>query len=168
MSLRPLPNQDGQKDLSVTLPHGLLEYEDTNTKCRLYWCLKKCIDWRYSQSYRYFRPSFVNYCPSNLLSGSPPPVCGWAGVSGCWVVLETIFCRSLTLCFLPDSESTKLLHHPEQNPRREGGLRQTNTCRKVPLKVNFFCFLSVYSCYALPTRPLPLQTTPYDDTSVHR
>jgi hypothetical protein len=30
------------------------------------------IDWRYSQSCWYFRPSFVNYRPSNLLSGSPP------------------------------------------------------------------------------------------------
>jgi hypothetical protein len=46
-------------------------------------------------------PSFVNYCPSNLLSGSSPPsplpkakvqiiqtVCGWKGVGGgfelCW------------------------------------------------------------------------------------
>jgi hypothetical protein len=31
------------------------------------------IEWRYSQSCWYFRPSFVNYCPSNLLSGLPPP-----------------------------------------------------------------------------------------------
>ena len=49
------------------------------------------IDWRYSQSCWYFRPSFVNCCPSNLLSGStllPPSlcqstviqtVCGWEG-----------------------------------------------------------------------------------------
>ncbi len=38
-------------------------------------CLSGFIDWRYSQSYWYFRPSFVNCCPSNLLSGSisPPP-----------------------------------------------------------------------------------------------
>jgi hypothetical protein len=34
--------------------------------------LNRLIDWRYSQSCWYFRPSFVNYCPSNLLSGSPP------------------------------------------------------------------------------------------------
>jgi hypothetical protein len=31
-----------------------------------------------------------------------------------------------------------LLHHPEQKPRRGGGLRQINTCRKVPLQINFF------------------------------
>jgi hypothetical protein len=39
----------------------------------LYWCFLEFIDWRYSQSCWNFRPSFVNYCPSNLLSGSPPP-----------------------------------------------------------------------------------------------
>jgi hypothetical protein len=37
-------------------------------------CLLEFIGWRYSQSCRYFRPSFVDYCPSNLLSGSPPPL----------------------------------------------------------------------------------------------
>jgi hypothetical protein len=35
-------------------------------------CLLEFIDWRYSQSCWYFRPSFVNYCPSDLLSSSPP------------------------------------------------------------------------------------------------
>jgi hypothetical protein len=29
-------------------------------------------DWRYSQSCWYFRPSFVNHCSSNLLSGLRP------------------------------------------------------------------------------------------------
>jgi hypothetical protein len=36
----------------------------------------KFIDWRYSQSCWYFLPSFLNCCPSRLLSGStlaPPP-----------------------------------------------------------------------------------------------
>ncbi len=70
----------------------------------------------------------MNYCPSNLLSGStpPPPPCvnsiyrqcvavmGWGG---CWVLLETIFCRCLTLWIWPDSELTKLLDHPKQKPR---------------------------------------------------
>jgi hypothetical protein len=41
-------------------------------------CLSEFIDLRYSQSCLYFRPSFVNCCPSNFLSGSslplsPPP-----------------------------------------------------------------------------------------------
>jgi hypothetical protein len=111
-------------------------------------CLSEFIDWRKNQSWWYFRPSFVNCCPSNLLSGSPPPPfpvskysiyrqCAarkWVG--GCWVLLETIICRSLTPW--PDSEPMKLLDHPKQKPSRGGGLRQINTCRKVPLQVKFF------------------------------
>ncbi len=73
--------------------HGLINYKDTKTKCRLYWCLVKLIDWRYSQSCWYFRPSFVNYTLSlvNLPHPSPPSlpfkvhvqtVCGWEGVGG--------------------------------------------------------------------------------------
>ncbi len=77
----------------------------------------------------------------NLLSGSPAPPLPKVNVQyntdsvwlvgglGRWVVLETIFCRSLILCLWPDSEPTKLLYHPKQNPRRGGGLRQMNTCR---------------------------------------
>ena len=55
-------------------------------------CLLELIDRRYSQSCLYFRPNFVNYCPSNLYSDSPPhptfpcvkvqyiqTVCGWDG-----------------------------------------------------------------------------------------
>ncbi len=109
-------------------------------------CLSEFIDWRYSQSCRYFRPNFVNCCTSNILSGStlppprPPSLCqsteytdsAWqGGGGGCWVLLETIFCRSLTLSIWPDSEPTKLLYHPKQKPRRGGGLRQINTCRRV-------------------------------------
>ncbi len=51
-------------------------------------------------------------------------VCGWGGGGGGGV--------------WPDSESTKLLDHPQQKPRRGGCLRQINTCRKVPIQVNLF------------------------------
>ncbi len=47
----------------------VINYKDTKSKCRLYWCLIEIIDWRYSQSYWYFHSSFVNYFPSILLSG---------------------------------------------------------------------------------------------------
>ncbi len=53
--------------------------------------------------------------------------------SGC---VESI--SRYTLCIWPDSEPTKLLYHPKQKHRRGGGLRQINTCRQVPLLVNFW------------------------------
>ncbi len=37
--------------------HGLINYKDTTTKCRLYWCLIEFIDWRYSRSCWYFDPA---------------------------------------------------------------------------------------------------------------
>ncbi len=80
---------------SIAFSHGLINYKVTKTKCHLYWCLIKFIDWRKSQSCWYFRPSFVNYCPSNLLSGSASllpssqsqvhyiqTMCGRVGVGG--------------------------------------------------------------------------------------
>jgi hypothetical protein len=68
------------------LHHGLINYIDTNAKCRH---LKKLtcketlrqvfirvfIEWRCSQSCWYFRHSFMNCFHSNLVSGSTlPPV----------------------------------------------------------------------------------------------
>ncbi len=158
--------------------HRLINYKNTETKCLLYWCLIEFIDCRYSQSYWYFRTSIVNFCPYYLLQlhlphtspSSQSQSIVWTdsvrGGGRCWVVLDTIFCRSLTPCFWSDSESTKLQHHPKQKPRRRGGLRQINTCRKVPLQVNFFdniwrCFLTVYdggsaNFYIPYTRRLPV------------
>ncbi len=65
----------------------------------------------------------------------------WEGMGGvdCWVLLETIFCRSLTLSIWPDLEPTKLLDHPRLKPRRGGGLIRIYTFRKVPL-ILFFNF----------------------------
>jgi hypothetical protein len=118
--------------------HGLINFKDIKIKYRLYLFLIEFKGWRYNQSCWYFWHSFVNYCPSNLLSSSSPPPPPKANVEywhcltgrgwGCWVVLVTIFCRS----FWPDSEPTKLLCHHKQKTRRGGGLRQINTCRKVP------------------------------------
>jgi hypothetical protein len=44
-----------------------------NPKCRLYWCLIKFIDWRYSQSCWYFRPLLWTVAPLPSLWPSPPP-----------------------------------------------------------------------------------------------
>ncbi len=61
------------------------------------------------------------YLLSDLLP--PPPLpnvqysicrqCVTVGGGGCWNALWAIFGRSFTLCFWPDSDSTKLLHHPK-------------------------------------------------------
>ncbi len=79
-------------------------------------CLSAFIDWRYCQSCLYFQISFVNYCPSTLLVGlTLPPFPVWMSI--------------LYTCI--------------QCVRGWGGyevlgLREINTCRKVPLQVNFF------------------------------
>ncbi len=143
--------------------HGIINFVDTKAKCRHlknFTCKGRCLsgftDWRNRQSCWYFRPSFVNCCPFNLLSGStvPPPSLRQSadiqtvrgGGGGHWVLLKTIFCRSFTLCIWPDSEPTKLLDHPRQKPRRGGGLRQINTYREVPLHVNFLDEVILLCC----------------------
>ncbi len=145
--------------------HRLINYTDTKAKCRHLKKLtcKGTLRQVFIRVYRLeihsvmlvFRPSFANCCPSNLLSGSTPPTPTspfpvWISIHvlyiripcvrgrGFGVLLETIFCRTLTLCIWPDSEPTKLLHHPKQKLRRGRGLRQINTCGKVPFQVNFF------------------------------
>jgi hypothetical protein len=147
--------------------HELINYKDTKTKCGHLkkWHVKglnEFIDWIYSQSCWYFRPSFVESWPSNLLPGSPPllaptplacvkvqyiqTVCGWEGVEGvqsCWRPYS-----GSVLYLTRDSEPTKLLDH-RKKPMRGGDLRQINICRKVPLQVNFLdddimhCFLYI-------------------------
>ncbi len=125
-----------------------------------------CIDWRYSQSCWYFDPAlFVNYCPSTFsLVQLPFPlpcvnkyrsiqcVTGGRG-SGC---VESIY-MSHTLCIWPDSEPTKLLHHPKQKPRRGGGLRQIKTCAKY-LYWSIFKKLTLISTPEKNCLPLMSQT----------
>jgi hypothetical protein len=98
------------------------------------------IDWRYSHSCYYFRPSFVNCYTSNLLSGStlpPPPLFSLCG-------------------------SVPSLHciHVHRTVRWGGGgggggigfsgPDTEKTCRKVPLQVNFFRWRH----FALPSMSL--------------
>jgi hypothetical protein len=106
------------------------------------------IDWRYSQSWWYFLPSFVNYCPSNLLSGSPPhpsiifkvkvqyiqTVYGWEGVEGrgCFVVLETKPYSAFKNRFLTRFRTYKIAAPPlTKTYRRGGSLRQTPAAKSL-------------------------------------
>ncbi len=67
---------------------------------------------------------------------------GWVGGGGVLKCVgawrQYILCRKLTLCFWPDFEPTKLIYHDLPPQTKGGGLRQKNTCRKVPLQVNLF------------------------------
>jgi hypothetical protein len=79
-----------------------------NPKCRLYWCLIEFIYWRYSQSCGFFDPS-CELAPPNLLTGSPTP---------------------------PPPPCEGICVHTVCNGGIRG-LRHINTCRQVPLLVNF-------------------------------
>jgi hypothetical protein len=89
-----------------------------NPKCRLYLCLIEFIDfidWRYSQSCWYFRPllwtsTSLTFSLVHLPPHSPFPV--W--ISTGYVLIQ----------FVTGGEGIE-------------GLRQINTCRQVPLLVNF-------------------------------
>ncbi len=76
-------------------------------------CLSEFIDLRYSQSCWYFWPSFVNCCPSNLLSVQfSPPSC----VNNYTLYTYTVY---------------------KGGGHWVLGLRQINNWRQVPLQVNF-------------------------------
>jgi hypothetical protein len=96
----------------------------------------------------YIRPSFVNNCLTNLLSGSTPhhlpcvKVQYIQKVIGCeGGVLSPVgdhILQELNALYLTRFRTYKIARPPEQKPRREEGLRQINTCREVPLQVYFF------------------------------
>jgi hypothetical protein len=93
-------------------------------------CLIEFLDWGYSQSCWYFRPSFVNYAPLtfSLVHLLPPSLCQ-----------STVHTDSVWLGY-------RVALPPKQKLRRERGLRQINTCRKVPLEINFF---NIWHCISL-------------------
>ncbi len=101
-------------------------YKDTITNCYLYLCFIEFTDWRYSQLWRYFRPSFVKYCPLTFslvdlphLSALPKvkveyiqTVCGREGAVGGGGELSSvgdhilhILIQNLQNCFTPPKKN---------------------------------------------------------------
>jgi hypothetical protein len=105
----------------------------TNPRCRFYWCLIEFIDWRYSQSYWYFRPSFVNWRPSTF-SSSPLPL-PWVNLqiyTFCtmykrgrrgWGYVESIYRRALYTVYLAKFRTYKIALPPQTKRMRGVGLR---------------------------------------------
>ncbi len=134
--------------------HGLINYIDTMAKFRHLknWPVKglcgrylsEFIDWSVeieSVMVGILDPALWSVAPLtfSLVQLPSPLLCvkaqtdikwleGVGDAESCW--RPYTYRRSLTLCIWPDSEPTKLLDHPKQNPRRGGGLRQINTCQK--------------------------------------
>ncbi len=104
-------------------------------------CWTYFMYWRYIHSWLVYSTQLVKCCPHgqrnytcilyccpstfSLTSPPSPPLSilnvhtnsvwlGGEGWGGCWIVLLTMFCRSFTLIFWPDSEPTKVLHLPQQ------------------------------------------------------
>ncbi len=107
----------------ISSRHGLINYIDTKQNIVILkngpvkgFCLSELIDCRYSQTWWYFRPRFVNCCPStfslvqlSLLPSFP-------------VWISILYTR---------------IKYARGRGYRVLGLRRINTFRKVPLQVNF-------------------------------
>ncbi len=86
-----------------------------------------------------FHPALRTVAPLtfSLVQLAHPPRVSVQCVAGRgWVLLEAIL-QDFTTLYLARFRTYKiLLDHSKQKPRRGGGLRQINTCRKVPVQVN--------------------------------
>jgi hypothetical protein len=60
-------------------PMDKITLKTPNPKCRLYWCLIEFRDWRYSQSWWYFRPVVWTSAPLPSLQFTSPPFPVWIG-----------------------------------------------------------------------------------------
>ncbi len=112
--------------------------------------LSEFIDWSYNQSCRYFRPSFVNCCPSTLLSGSTlPPSLGqstvytdsvWlgggvGGVELCWRPCSASECNTL---FLTRFRTYKIARPPKAKTWEERGPQTDKHMPQSPFTFQFF------------------------------
>jgi hypothetical protein len=95
--------------------------------------------WRYSQSYWYFRPSFVNCCPSNLFSGSSPPpphLPMWISILYMYTRIQCVKGEEVW-CFGPQTDK-----HLPQNPFTVHFLDDD-------ILHCLLCVLYFYECYQL-------------------
>ncbi len=105
---------------------------------------REFIDWRflaYIKSCWYFRPSFVT-CTLPCCHSPPPSLVQREGEgmgSHSQVVLESIYCIVGVLHYVSDQIQNlqNCSTTPRQKPRRGGGLKQINSCCKVPFQVTF-------------------------------
>jgi hypothetical protein len=125
--------QDVSQLKALSPPHWLINKMNTKAKCRHLknWpvnglcdrCLSEFIDT--VSHVGIFDPALWTVAFLTCLVHPPPPslrqkyihvqtMYGWERVGRWWVLLETIFCRSLTLCIWPDWEPTKLLDRSKQ------------------------------------------------------
>ncbi len=124
-----------------------LTIKEPNPKCRLHWCLIEFIDWRYSHVGNL--DSSCELAPTNLLTGSPPPPLPGVNKYRGGLCIYTVQCvtwgdrvvwRAFTGLIHWVFDQIPNLQNCFTTPnktRRGRGLRQINTCRQVPLQVNF-------------------------------
>jgi hypothetical protein len=115
--------------------HGLINYKDKKTKCRLYWCLIEFIDWGYSQScWYFFDPASLTIAPLifslvHLHAPSPRPkskvqyiqTVGWGEELSC--VGDHIL-QEFTTLFLTRYRAYKIAFPPPNKKPRRGGAQK--------------------------------------------
>jgi hypothetical protein len=144
----------GNRD-NLVYNHRLINYKDTKTKCRH---LKKVTCegtsrqvfirvYRHSQSCWYFRPSFVNYCPSNLLSSSPflPfPVSKYSIYRQCVAGKGVLSCvgdhilQELKTLYLTRFRTYKIARPPQTKTLGDRGPQTDKNLPQLPLQANCF------------------------------
>ncbi len=133
-----------------TSNHGLIIFKDTKTKCRLYWGLQIGD----TVSHVGIFDAYCELLPSTFSVTSPtqlPPSQSQNTVytDSVWLRGEVVggggvlsffgdhILQEFNTLYLTRYRTYKIALPPQQNPRRGGGLRQINTCRKVPKQVFF-------------------------------
>ncbi len=115
-----------------------------NPKCRLYWCLMKIRDWRYSQSGWYFRPLLWASAPlPSLKFTSPPLPCVKKYRS-----IQSLQCVTGGGDPVVWRASTRLIHCVFDQ------IQNKQNCFTTPSKQNCFTTPSKQNCFTTPNKNL--------------